>query len=140
MFARSSKFLTFCLAGLVLSGAALPRALAQGADPAIPKELEKVDIEQKLGAQLPLNLEFLDENNRSVKLSDYFGRKPVILTLNYYGCPMLCGIQLNQLLDALKQMDWQPGHEFEILTISFDPLERPELAKQKKENYIEALG
>ena len=84
-----------------------------------------------------MNLEFRDEYGAVVTLGDYFdGTKPVILTLNYYKCPMLCGLQLNGLLDGLKELDWTPGQEFELVTVSINPLETPALATEKKQNYI----
>lgn len=71
------------------------------------------------------------------KLGDYFdGARPVILTLNYYRCPMLCGLQLNGVVAGMEELDWTPGVEFEMVTVSIDPLETPELAKAKKDNYL----
>jgi protein SCO1 len=112
-------------------------ALAQRSEP-LPRELEGVGITEVPGARIPLQLEFLDEDGRTVRLADYFAAgRPVILTLNYYRCPMLCGLMLNGLLDGLKRLDWTPGKEFEIVTVSFDPLETPTLARLKKQSYME---
>ncbi len=106
-----------------------------------PKEFQGVRVVQKLQAQVPLDCQFVDDRGAVVRLGDYFHKgKPVVLTLNYYGCPMLCGLQLNGLVDALKKMELTPGKDFELVTISFDPLEQPRLAKAKKANYIRALG
>lgn len=104
-------------------------------------ELEGVGITEKIDQQVPLDLGFTDENGHAVRLGDYFhpGR-PVILTLNYYSCPMLCTVQLNGLVDGLKQMDWVPGKQFEIVTVSFNPSETSTLARLKKQNYIQAYG
>ncbi|PWB70399.1 MAG: SCO family protein [Holophagae bacterium] len=111
-------------------------ASAQLAGQAVPA-LDKVGIEEHLDAALPLELEFLDEGGRTVKLGDYFdGARPVILTLNYYRCPMLCGLQLNGVVAGMEELDWTPGVEFEMVTVSIDPLETPELAKAKKDNYL----
>jgi len=111
-------------------------ASAQLANQAVPA-LDKVGVEEHLDASLPLELEFLDEVGRTVRLGDYFdGARPVILTLNYYRCPMLCGLQLNGVVAGLEEMDWTPGVEFEMVTVSIDPLETPELAQAKKENYL----
>jgi protein SCO1/2 len=111
-------------------------ASAQLAGQAVPA-LDKVGIEEHLDATLPLDLEFLDEDGRTVRLRDYFdGVRPVILTLNYYRCPMLCGLQLNGVVAGMEELDWTPGVEFEMVTVSIDPLETPELAKAKKENYL----
>lgn len=107
----------------------------------VPAELEPVTIEEKLGAQLPLDLEFASDNGRMVRLREFFdGRRPVIFTFNYYNCPMLCGVQLEGVLDVLRQLSWIPGGEFQLVTVSIDPLEQPELARLKKKNYIDALG
>jgi len=115
--------------------AAVP-AMAQLADQ-VPSQLEDVGIEEHLEAEIPMDLEFRDEYGAVVKLGDYFdGTKPVILTLNYYKCPMLCGLQLNGLLDGLMDLDWTPGQEFELVTVSINPLETPALATEKKQNYM----
>lgn len=107
----------------------------------LPDELEGVDIVQKLNHSIPLELPFVDEDGRNVQLMEYFnGETPVILTLVYYRCPMLCGLVLNGMLDALREVDLEPGEEFEIVTVSIDPLETPKLAKIKKQNYIKELG
>ncbi len=107
----------------------------------LPPELEGIGITEQLGVTLPLNLEFKDERGRSVKLGDYFdGRRPVILTLNYYQCASLCSYQLNGLLDALREIDYVPGDQFQLVTLSFDPTEKPPLAAAKKRSYIEAYG
>ncbi len=106
----------------------------------VPTALEDVGITEHLEASLPLDLEFRDENGRPVTLRRYFdGDRPVILTLNYYKCPMLCGLMLNGLVDGLESMEWSPGDEFEIVTISINPLETPELATAKKQNYLKRL-
>jgi protein SCO1 len=106
-----------------------------------PKQFEEVGITEHLGAQVPLDLTFTDENGQSVTLGKYFqpGR-PVILTLNYYACPMLCTVQLNELVRALKDMPWTPGKEFEIVTVSFNPRETAALARLKKQNYFKEYG
>ena len=125
----------FALLTAALCGAA-GTASAQLAGQAVPA-LDKVGIEEHLDAALPLDLEFLDEAGRTVRLRDYFdGVRPVILTLNYYRCPMLCGLQLNGVVAGMEELDWTPGVEFEMVTVSIDPLEGPELAQAKKENYL----
>ncbi|MHC4913728.1 MAG: SCO family protein, partial [Planctomycetota bacterium] len=102
---------------------------------------EGIDIVPNPGAQVPLDRPFVDERGKKVQLSDYFhGEKPVILTLGYYRCPMLCDLVLNGVVDALKSADWKPGREFDIVTISIDPLETPTMAKLKKQNYLKSLG
>ena len=102
-----------------------------------PRDLDDVRIDQKLDGTLPLDAKFRDEHGNEVKLGDYFGSKPVVLALVYYSCPMLCNQVLNGMtssLDVLKT--FSIGKEFEVVTVSFDPRERPELAQQKKETYL----
>jgi len=107
----------------------------------VPEALEEVGIDEHLDAKLPMELEFRDEDGAVVTFGSFFdGERPVILTLNYYRCPMLCGLMLNGLVDGLEQMEWTPGQEFEIVTVSINPLETPALAKEKKQNYIKRYG
>ena len=106
----------------------------------VPEVLEEVGVTEHLNAKLPLDLEFRNEEGNWVELRSFFdGERPVILTLNYYRCPMLCGLMLNGVVDGLEEMAWTPGEEFEIVTISINPLETPELAKAKKQNYLKRL-
>jgi protein SCO1/2 len=106
----------------------------------VPEVLEEVGVTEHLNAKLPLDLEFRDEHGNWVELGSFFdGQRPVILTLNYYRCPMLCGLMLNGVVDGLAEMAWTPGAEFEIVTISINPLETPDLAKAKKQNYLKRL-
>jgi protein SCO1 len=103
---------------------------------ATPGVLKEVGFDQKLGDQIPLDLPFKDETGKDVKLADYFGKKPVVLSLVYYQCPMLCTISLNGLAGALEVLSFVPGQEFEVLTVSFDPKEGPVLAAAKKKTYM----
>jgi protein SCO1 len=105
----------------------------------LPKALNGVGIDQKLSEQIPLDLVFKDENGESVKLGDYFGKKPVVLSLVYYQCPMLCNQVLNGMVTAFKVMAFQPGQEFEVVTVSFDPRETAALAAAKKNTYVNYL-
>ncbi len=97
-----------------------------------PPGLANVGFEQKLNGQIPLDVSFRDETGKTVQLADYFGRRPVILNLVYYQCPMLCGEVLNGLTTSLRALKFDVGKEFEVLTVSFDPRETPELAAAKK--------
>ncbi|MBK7876167.1 MAG: SCO family protein [Planctomycetes bacterium] len=131
---------------LIRSACALV-ALTLGAAPVLagdPEHVarirESVAFDQKLGAELDLSLRFLDEEGRSVELGDYFGKKPVLVTPVYFGCPQLCTQVLNGLVDGLKEMSLEPGRDFEIVTFSINPLEKPELAREKKAAYLELLG
>jgi protein SCO1/2 len=106
----------------------------------VPEALQEVGVTEHLGAKLPLDATFTDERGERVSLGQYFdGERPVILTLNYYKCPMLCGLMLNGVVDGLEQLAWSPGEEFEMVTISINPLETPELAAAKKQNYLKRL-
>ncbi len=106
----------------------------------LPKALNGVGIDQKLNEQVPLDLVFKNENGETVKLGDYFGKKPVVLSLVYCQCPMLCNQVLNGMLSAFKVMAFQPGQEFEVVTVSFDPRETPALAAAKKSTYVNYLS
>ena len=97
--------------------------------------LQKVGINQKMGAQIPLDLPFTDESGREVTLRQYFG-KPVILALVYYQCPSLCNMVLNGVLRSIKQLDLVAGDEYEVIAVSFDPRETPEMAAAKKQTYL----
>jgi len=109
--------------------------------PALPAALEGVGIDQRLDQQLPLDLTFRDEAGRSVPLSTFFrSKKPVILALVYYRCPMLCTQILNGLESSLKAVSFNPGQDFEILAVSFDPKDTPELAASKKQMYLRRYG
>jgi protein SCO1/2 len=115
---------------------AAPGASAQLADQ-VPPALEQVGIDEHLDAKLPLDVEFVDERGNRVTLGSFFdGDRPVILTLNYYRCPMLCGLQLNGVVEGLTGLDWSLGNQFEMVTVSIDPLETPILAREKKQNYL----
>ena len=105
----------------------------------LPKALTGVGIDQKLNEQLPLDLVFRNENGEDVKLGSYFGKKPVVLSLVYYQCPMLCNQVLNGMVTAFKVMAFKPGEEFEVVTVSFDPRETPALAAAKKQTYVDYL-
>ena len=133
------------LAGTLVIVQAPPRALAQtdilnmkGVDRPLP--LANVGLDQKLGSQLPLDARFRDEAGRDVRLGEYFGKRPVVLALVYYDCPMLCTQILNGLVRAVKTLTFSPGREYDVVAISFDPRERPPLAARKKEEYVKRFG
>lgn len=126
------------LAAGLLAAAPCP---AQDRIEPVPKALERVGVVEKLDAALPLQLAFKDDRGRDVSLGSYFrpGR-PVVLTLNYYRCPMLCTLELNGLVEAMKGLAWSPGGEFDVVTVSFDPRETVALARAKKLGYLLSLG
>ena len=107
----------------------------------LPPEMAKVYVKQNIDAQIPLDLEFTDSRGKAVTLKEIFdGRLPILLTMNYSDCPMLCSLQLNTMLDALKNMKWNIGTEFQIVTVSIDPLETPERSQLTKEKYLRLYG
>ncbi|MEO7918399.1 MAG: SCO family protein [Thermoanaerobaculia bacterium] len=132
-FARAAA-LAFAFGLLALP--IIPRALGQPGMPSPPKD---VGFDQKLGAPVPLDLPFRNEQGQPVTLGSYFGGKPVILSLVYYECPMLCGLSLNGLASSLSALKFEAGQDFEVVSISFDPVEKPPLAAAKKSSLMEVL-
>ena len=99
--------------------------------------LEGVGITEHLDERIPLELTFVDEDGNVIVLGQYFNNdKPIILTLNYYKCPMLCSLTLNGLTAGLEEMEWTLGDEFEIVTLSINPDEKAPLAKKNQEGYL----
>ena len=147
---RSWGFAVSSFAIAALMAAASPRASAQsmrgppgGHDATSaqrPAILNDVGIDQKLGEQVPLDLVFRDESGREVKLGDYFGKKPVILSLVYFECPGLCTVVLNEQVRTLRAVTPSVGDSFEVITVSFDPRETPSLAASKKAGYVKEYG
>ena len=105
-----------------------------------PSVLNGVGIAQRLNEQLPLDLTFTDDAGKQVQLASYFGKKPAILALVYYQCPMLCSEELNGLTGALKMVDEVPGRDFNVIVVSIDPTEGPDLAAAKKASYLKRYG
>jgi protein SCO1/2 len=108
--------------------------------PLPPPPTKDVGFDQKLGGRVPLDLAFKDQDGRTVKLSENFGKKPVLLNLVYFDCPMLCGMAIEGLLRSLRALSFDAGKEFDVLTVSFDPREGPDLAKAKRERVLEQYG
>lgn len=107
----------------------------------VPDAIKDVGITPQLGAQLDLGLTFTDDNGEKIQLSKYInGKKPVIISLVYFSCPGLCNFHLNGLTDAMKQLEFTVGNQFDVIAISFDPKEGPDVAIKKKENYIKEYG
>jgi len=105
-----------------------------------PPRLENVGITQHLDGQVPPDLIFRDETGKTVNLGNYFGRKPLILNLVYYNCTMLCGEALAGLSSAMRLIKFDVGNEFDVVTVSFDPRETPEMAAAKKRDYVGRYG
>lgn len=108
--------------------------------PALFNPFPGVGFDQRLNEQLPLDLSFTDETGRTVQLRDYFGEKPVILSLAYYDCSMLCTLVLNGLVRTLRTLTFSAGTEFNVLTVSFDSREKTPLAAEKRKTYLEAYN
>lgn len=107
----------------------------------IPYQLQEVSVAEKLNARVDPSLPFTDHNGQDVRIGDYFSDgKPVLLTLNYYSCATLCSLQLNALLEGLKELDWNAGEEFRIVTVSIDHREDADLAASKRKTYLAELG
>ncbi|HUO25889.1 MAG TPA: SCO family protein [Candidatus Aquilonibacter sp.] len=105
-----------------------------------PPKLENVGIEQHPNAQVPPDLMFRDDTGKTVKLGDYFGRKPLIMNLVYYNCTMLCGEELAGLASAMRLVKFDVGNEFDVITVSFDPRETPDIAAAKKKDFVRRYG
>jgi protein SCO1/2 len=106
----------------------------------VPKVLREIGFDQNLDHAVPLDIPFRDEQGRNVRFGDYFdphGTRPVVLALVYYDCPMLCTTVLNSLTSSLKILSLDPGKDFDIVVVSFDPREKPALAAAKRTTYLE---
>jgi len=143
---RLLRGVAFLCAGLV-SACGLVAQVSQPGDKQVgpendrpPSILDKVGISQNLNAQLPLGLNFVDDAGKQVQLGSYFGKHPAILALVYYQCPMLCSEELNGLTSALRMVDVKPGKDFDVIVVSIDPTEGPDLAAAKKQGYVKRYG
>jgi len=133
----------FVTAGLLYAAPIQAQGLAPAAsEPASAKPglLAKIGLDQKIGQSIPLDLPFTDEAGRAVTLGQYFGKRPVILVMAYYECPMLCTQVLNGLVSAVGILNFEVGREFDVVVVSFNPKEGPGLASQKKAAYLERYG
>lgn len=134
--------------GLFLSGSVLwaqvssygDKKMGEPATDQLPSVLTRSNIVQKLNTQLPLDAVFRDETGKTVRLGDYFGKRPAILSLVYYNCPMLCSEELDGLVGALEMVKFRPGKDFDVIVASIDPSEMPELAAKKKAFYLKRYG
>jgi protein SCO1/2 len=118
----------------------LAAAGAARAEDGLSAVRREVGFDQRLGEQVPLDLEFADESGKGVRLGDCLGGKPAVLVLAYYRCPMLCSQVLNGLVDGLRGVPFSAGREFNVVVVSFDAREKPELAAAKKAGYVEEYG
>lgn len=135
----STRTLSVLIVVLLGIGLAAPVSAQQSGQ--MRREFEGVSIDEKLGDTIPMDLAFRNAAGEAVTLEQYFdGDRPVMLTLNYYDCPMLCPMMLDQYTRTLKGIEWVPGNEFEAVTVSFDPDETPAMARRQKKSYVEALN
>lgn len=122
------------------AAAALSVLLAACAARAEPAPLEKLGVTEKLGTRVPASLEFVDQQGKAVRLGDYFdGERPVVLITAYFRCPMLCGLVLKGMANVVDAMDWTPGKQYRILTVSFDPEDTPRRAQKKQTSTLARL-
>ncbi|MGA7990186.1 MAG: SCO family protein, partial [Thermoanaerobaculia bacterium] len=128
--------LAFALSGELRATA--PGAPPEASLPAPP--LKDIGFDQRLGEAVPLDLPFRDEAGKTVHLRDYMGRRPVILSLVYFDCPMLCGMTTDGLVRSLRALRFSAGTDFEVLSVSFDPRETPEMASAKKGPVMRQYG
>lgn len=126
------------IACLAVGCGAAPSSFAQSAGAGSPNA--DIKFEQKLNAQIPLNLRFRDSTGAVVDFGSYFDGKPVVLALVYYECPMLCTLILNGMVDSLGRISYEPGEDFQVVAVSIDHEETHVLAANKKEKYLEAYG
>jgi protein SCO1/2 len=127
-------------ASLALGSPVSAQWIRQKQDPPPRQVTQSVGIDQRLNAQVPLDLRFRNEQGREIALGDLFGTRPVILALVYYECPMLCNQVLNGLTQTLKVMSLNAGQDFDVVAVSFDPREETKLANTKKLGYVSKYG
>jgi len=130
------RFISGVFALLLCAGAACAQAVPDNTGTAsqnMPAVLRNVGFEPQLNSRLPLDLAFRDETGRNVQFRDYFNQRPVVLALVYYGCPMLCDQVEQGVVGTLRMLSFNPGRDYEVVFVSFDPRETPEMAAQKKE-------
>ena len=108
--------------------------------PAAASMMTRVGIDQNLNAQLPMDVQLRDEAGKAVRLGDYFGKRPVVLAFVYYGCPSLCTMVLNGMNQSFRTLSFDIGKEYDVVTVSFDARETPQLAAEKKATYLKQYG
>ncbi|HTR42327.1 MAG TPA: SCO family protein [Pseudomonadales bacterium] len=103
-------------------------------------QLLQIKFDQKLNSHVSPDLVFRDEAGQSVRFGDYLGKRPVVLILGYYQCPMLCSLVLNGAMDSFRDLKWSVGKQFDVVFVSIDPAEQPALAAEKKATYVRVYG
>ena len=126
---------------VVLAACGFAGSLAAQMTEPPPQGFEGATVVERPDAQVPLGVEFNDEEGRPVRLGDFFhSGRPVLLTMIYCKCPSLCNLTLNGVVEAIRPLSLVPGRQFEIVTVDFDPSEDAALAAAKKASYIKSLG
>jgi protein SCO1 len=116
------------------------KQMGQNTGDQLPNVLQKVGVTQRLNQQLPLDASFVDDTGKTVKLGDYFGKKPALLSLVYFNCPMLCSEELDGVAGALEMVHLTPGKDFDVIVVSIDPNDTPAQAAAKKAYYLKRYG
>src|SRR6476646_2219324 len=148
---RTRRILRVCASGLLaclLGGTARAQGTAPADDSRVTRPrlttadeaIRNVRLDQKLDAQVPLDIPFRDETGKAVRFGDYFHGKPVMLNLIQYRCRMLCSTEMEVLVDSLRQLQFSPGKQFELVTVSIDDREQADLAMDYKKGYLEKYG
>ena len=127
------------LTGCIVCGQTVPGNVGQSSA-VMPAALQNVGFEPQLNAPIPLDLPFIDESGSPVRLRDYFKQKPVVLAFVYYGCPMLCNQVEQGVVGALRMLSFTPGRDYDVVFVSFDPRESPDMAAQKKKSALSQFG
>ena len=127
IFAFAILFSLLCLAN------AAPNSLSD-------EQLLQIKFDQKLKSQVSPDLVFHDETGKQIRLGDYFGKRPTVLILGYFGCPMLCTLVLNGAVSTFQDLKWSVGENFNVIDVSIDPSETPQLAAEKKKTYVRSYG
>jgi protein SCO1/2 len=145
---RALRLVTAALAGLLAlaspARADFWKSKGMGSTPPVdvtPVALEEVRVDEQLGARLPLEATFTDASGQPVALGSVFGQgKPVVLALVYYDCPMLCGLLMSGMARAMRENGLEAGRDYTVLSISFDPGEKPALARERQRGYLQSIG
>jgi protein SCO1/2 len=130
---RTARAVRCTTAGLVALLALAPQVVAQ---PASPSPFSRIGFDQRVGQAVPLELTFHDEQGKTVRLGDYFGKRPVVLALVYYNCPMLCTLTVNGLIRGLKSVTFDAGRDYQVVLVSIDPRETPAVAARAREDAL----
>ncbi len=137
VFARRRAVGLLALLGALVATSSVPAQRMEAA----PDDLQDVGVTEHLDAQVPLDLTFFDSSGKRVRLKEFFdGQRPVVLTMNYSNCPMLCSLQLNGLFEGLQGLEWDLGENFQMITVSIDPKESPERSALTKQKYLKIYG